>query len=148
MFDMRLNSHSRLNLILALLEAIEAGADEALMLDPQGYVSSCNATNFFWVRGGAVHDLHAASSVSTASRAAMSFACAASTACRCRSGDFTPQELAVARRRRSSRARSADSRRCARSTDERCLQRCPGPLTQRLRGLYDGSKDREASRSR
>jgi branched-chain amino acid aminotransferase len=54
MFDMRLNSHSRLNLIKALLQAIEAGADEALMLDPLGYVSSCNATNFFFVRGGVV----------------------------------------------------------------------------------------------
>ena len=52
MFDMRLNSHSRLNLIGALLQAIEAGADEALMLDPHGFVSSCNATNFFSVRGG------------------------------------------------------------------------------------------------
>jgi branched-chain amino acid aminotransferase len=54
MFDMRLNSHSRLNLIRALLEAIDAGADEALMLDPAGKVSSCNATNFFFVRGGEV----------------------------------------------------------------------------------------------
>jgi branched-chain amino acid aminotransferase len=54
MFDMRLNSHSRLNLICALLEAIAAGADEALMLDPHGYVSSCNATNFFFVQGGVV----------------------------------------------------------------------------------------------
>jgi len=54
MFDMRLNSHSRLNLILALLEAIDAGADEALMLDPSGFVSSCNATNFFCVRNGEV----------------------------------------------------------------------------------------------
>ena len=54
MFDMRLNSHSRLNLITALWQAIEAGADEALMLDPKGYVSSCNATNFFYVRKGVV----------------------------------------------------------------------------------------------
>jgi len=54
MFDMRLNSHSRLNLIMALLEAIDAGADEALMLDPHGYVSSCNATNFFWIKNGEV----------------------------------------------------------------------------------------------
>jgi branched-chain amino acid aminotransferase len=53
-FDMRLNSHSRLNLIQALLEAIELGADEALMLDPHGFVASCNATNFFIVRDGAV----------------------------------------------------------------------------------------------
>jgi len=54
MFDMRLNSHSRLNLITALLDVIPKGADEALMLDPQGFVSSCNATNFFFVRGGAL----------------------------------------------------------------------------------------------
>ena len=54
MFDMRLNSHSRLNLITALWQAIEAGADEALMLDPKGHVSSCNATNFFFVRNGVV----------------------------------------------------------------------------------------------
>ena len=58
MFDMRLNSHSRLNLITALLEAIEPGADEALMLDPDGFVSSCNATNFFLVRDGRGEDLH------------------------------------------------------------------------------------------
>jgi branched-chain amino acid aminotransferase len=54
MFDMRLNSHSRLNLIAALLEAIDVGADEALMLDPHGFVSSCNATNFFFVSQGVV----------------------------------------------------------------------------------------------
>jgi branched-chain amino acid aminotransferase len=53
-FDMRLNSHSRLNLIQALLEAIDAGADEALMLDPYGNVASCNATNFFIVCDGTV----------------------------------------------------------------------------------------------
>jgi branched-chain amino acid aminotransferase len=50
-FDLRLNSHSRLNLIQALLQAINAGADEALMLDPHGFVASCNSTNFFIVRG-------------------------------------------------------------------------------------------------
>ena len=50
-FDLRLNSHSRLNLIQALIQAINAGADEALMLDPRGFVASCNSTNFFIVRG-------------------------------------------------------------------------------------------------
>ena len=54
MFDMRLNSHSRLNLITALLQAIEAGADEALMLDPHGFVATCNSTHFFIVRKGEV----------------------------------------------------------------------------------------------
>jgi branched-chain amino acid aminotransferase len=54
MFDMRLNSHSRLNLVRALLDVMKTGADEALMLDPHGFVSSCNATNFFFVRNGEV----------------------------------------------------------------------------------------------
>jgi len=50
-FDLHLNSHSRLNLIQALIQAINSGADEALMLDPRGFVASCNSTNFFIVRG-------------------------------------------------------------------------------------------------
>jgi branched-chain amino acid aminotransferase len=50
-FDLRLNSHSRLNFIQALIQAINAGCDEALMLDPHGFVASCNSTNFFIVRG-------------------------------------------------------------------------------------------------
>ncbi len=52
---MRLNLHSRLNLITALIQAYKAGADEALMLDDTGHVASCNATDFFFVRGGTVH---------------------------------------------------------------------------------------------
>jgi branched-chain amino acid aminotransferase len=51
-FDLRLNSHSRLNFIQALIQAINAGADEALMLDPNGFVASCNSTNFFIIRDG------------------------------------------------------------------------------------------------
>lgn len=52
--DPKINSHSKLNCILAMIQAIEAGADEALMLDPDGFVSTCNATNFFIVRRGEV----------------------------------------------------------------------------------------------
>lgn len=50
-FDLRLNSHSRLNFIQALIQAINMGADEALMLDDRGFVASCNSTNFFIFRG-------------------------------------------------------------------------------------------------
>ena len=53
-FDLHLNSHSRLNLIQALIQALKAGADEALMLDPHGFVASCNSTNFFMARDGEV----------------------------------------------------------------------------------------------
>jgi branched-chain amino acid aminotransferase len=52
--DPKLNSHSKLNCILAMIQAIKAGADEALMLDPQGFVATCNSTNLFIVRKGEV----------------------------------------------------------------------------------------------
>jgi len=52
--DAKLNSHSKLNCIIALNHAIRAGADEALMLDPFGFVNTTNACNFFVVKQGAV----------------------------------------------------------------------------------------------
>ncbi|NOZ48984.1 MAG: aminotransferase class IV [Chloroflexi bacterium] len=48
--DPRLNCHSKLHEVIALVQAIEAGADEALMLDVNGFVATCNATNFFMVK--------------------------------------------------------------------------------------------------
>jgi branched-chain amino acid aminotransferase len=50
--DQKLNSHSKLNCILACIQAAQAGADEALMLDPRGHVATCNSTHFFIVRRG------------------------------------------------------------------------------------------------
>jgi len=52
--DPRLNCHSKLHEVIALTQALNAGADEALMLDIHGFVSTCNATNFFIVRSGEV----------------------------------------------------------------------------------------------
>lgn len=52
--DPKLNSHSKLNCILACVQAQKAGYDEALMLDPHGFVATCNSTHFFIVRRGAV----------------------------------------------------------------------------------------------
>ena len=52
--DPKLNSHSKLNCILACIAAEKAGADEALMLDAHGFVNTTNACNFFIVRKGAV----------------------------------------------------------------------------------------------
>jgi len=48
--DQKINSHSKLNCILASIQATQAGADEALMLDPHGFVATCNSTHFFIVR--------------------------------------------------------------------------------------------------
>ncbi len=50
--DQKLNSHSKLNCITACVQAMNAGADEALMLDPLGFVATCNSTHFFIVRRG------------------------------------------------------------------------------------------------
>ncbi|MEM8696744.1 MAG: aminotransferase class IV [Pseudomonadota bacterium] len=52
--DPKLNSHSKLNCITACIQATKAGADEALMLDPHGFVATCNSTHFFIVRSGEV----------------------------------------------------------------------------------------------
>ena len=54
MQDPKLNSHSKLNCIMACIQADKAGADEALMLDPHGFVATCNSTHFFIVRRGEV----------------------------------------------------------------------------------------------
>jgi branched-chain amino acid aminotransferase len=52
--DAKFNSHSKLNCVIACLQAEQAGADEALMLDPHGFVNTTNACNFFIVRKGEV----------------------------------------------------------------------------------------------
>lgn len=52
--DQKLNSHSKINCILACIQATKAGADEALMLDPHGFVATCNSTHFFIVKDGEV----------------------------------------------------------------------------------------------
>ena len=52
--DPKLNSHSKLNCITACIQAVQAGADEGLMLDPHGFVATCNSTHFFIVRKGEV----------------------------------------------------------------------------------------------
>ena len=52
--DPKLNCHSKLHEVQALVQALEAGADEALMLDINGFVATCNSTNFFIVQKGEV----------------------------------------------------------------------------------------------
>lgn len=52
--DPKLNTHSKLNCITACIQAAKAGADEALMLDPHGFVATCNSTHFFIVRDGSL----------------------------------------------------------------------------------------------
>jgi branched-chain amino acid aminotransferase len=141
MFDMRLNSHSRLNLIGALLEAIAAGADEALMLDPRGYVSSCNATNFFCVREGVVLTSKGDYCFHGVTRANVIDLCR-TNGIGVQLSDFTPDE-----------ARGADEAFVTgtfggitpvREIDGRKLPSLPGPVTLKLRALYEALKDAQA----
>ena len=142
MFDMRLNSHSRLNLITALLQAIRAGADEALMLDPNGYISSCNATNFFFVAGGVVHSSRGEYCFNGITRSHVIALC----------GDHDiPIELgdfALARAHAAEEAFVTGTfggvTPVSHIDGHPMPQGVPGPVTVRLRALYDGLKDSTA----
>jgi branched-chain amino acid aminotransferase len=143
MFDMRLNSHSRLNLIMALLEAIDAGADEALMLDPLGFVSSCNATNFFCVRNGEVLTSSGEFCFNGVTRANVIHLCQ-QHGLPIRTGEFTLDEAHTAQEAfvtgtfgGLTPVREIDGRKLSSSL--------PGPVTQRLRALYESVKDAQVT---
>jgi len=144
MFDMRLNSHSRLNLIMALQQAIRAGADEAVMLDPQGFVSSCNATNLFWVKAGEVRTSSGLYCFNGVTRGVV-IECCRSEGMPIRLGDFPIEDLRTADEvfvtgtfGGVTPVRSVDG--CAMTSPLPC------PVTNRLIAAYGARKDAEASR--
>ena len=142
MFDMRLNSHSRLNLIRALLEAIAAGADEALMLDPNGYVSSCNATNFFWVKDGRVMTSTGDYCFNGVTRANVIAICR-EQGIPITLGDFELADVAGADE--AFVTGTFGGLTPVRSIDGHALtEALPGPMTVRLRAAYAALKDRDA----
>ena len=145
MFDMRLNSHSRLALIIALNDAIKKGADEALMLDPDGFVSSCNATNFFFVKDGEVRT---------------------SSGEFCFNGITRDNVIALCRRENIPLRLGSHPLEDVHGADEAFVTgtfggvtpvreidghvlpaALPGPMTQRLRELYARLKDEDAARA-
>lgn len=142
MFDMRLNSHSRLALIRALLDVIPRGGDEALMLDPGGFVSSCNATNFFWVKAGEVRTSTGEFCFNGVTRGAVIRLCDANQIPI--KLDFFPlrdvhdadEAFVTGTFGGLTPVRSVDGHVFAAGT--------PGPMTARLRGLYEALKDEQA----
>jgi branched-chain amino acid aminotransferase len=138
MFDMRLNSHSRLNLIRALLDAIRAGADEALMLDPAGFVSSCNATNFFCVRDGTVRTSDGKVCFNGITRQKIIDLCRAS-AIPIRLGELTLAEARGAEEAFVTGTLGGVTP--VRELDGHRMAGTPGPVTARLRELYAGLMD-------
>jgi branched-chain amino acid aminotransferase len=142
MFDMRLNSHSRLNLIIALQEAIRMGADEGIMLDPHGFVSSCNATNLFWVKDGQVRTSRGDYCFNGVTRANVIALCQANDI-PIALGDYPPEDPAMADE--AFVTGTFGGLTPVRQIDGQVLRdSLPGPLTARLRGLYEALKDREA----
>jgi branched-chain amino acid aminotransferase len=144
MFDMRLNSHSRLNLIRALLDVIDKGADEALMLDPRGFVSSCNATNFFFVKDGAVCTSTGEFCFNGVTRANVIALCRAN-AIALRLADFALEEVHAADEAFVTGTFGGLTPVC--EIDGHVLA-LPGPMTGRLRELYARLKDEDAARNR
>ncbi|HWE06195.1 MAG TPA: aminotransferase class IV [Rhizomicrobium sp.] len=143
MFDMRLNSHSRLSLIIALNQAIAAGADEALMLDPNGFVSSCNATNFFFVSGHEVCTSTGAYCFNGVTRANMIALCQRHDI-PFRLGDFTLHDVYAAGEAFVTGTFGGVIP--VRAIDGRALPVAPPDgTTRRIEGLYERLKDEEAA---
>jgi branched-chain amino acid aminotransferase len=141
MFDMRLNSHSRLNLIRALLEAIDAGADEALMLDPNDHVASCNATNFFCVRNGEVLTSPGKFCFNGITRANIIALCRTNTI-PLRLANFTAEAARTASEAFVTGTLGGITP--IRAIDGHAMP-VPGPITQRLRQAYAALMDQDAA---
>ena len=133
MLAMHLNSHSRLPLILALQQAIRAGADEALMLDADGYVSSCNSTNFFFVAGGRVQTSTGRASFPGITRAHLIELCRRH-AIPVELGDFTLEAVYGADEAFVTGTFGGVTP--VQSVDGRQLAPIPGTMTRRLQDLY------------
>lgn len=142
MFDMRLNSHSRLNLICALLQAIEAGADEALMLDPHDFVSSCNATNFFFVKDETVKTSRGEYCFQGVTRANVIALCR-EHGLPLELGDFTLADVHAADEAFVTGTFGGITP--VHEIDGHALKKpLPGPITERVRTLYGQLKDQQA----
>jgi branched-chain amino acid aminotransferase len=131
--DQRLNCHSKLHEVVALVEATRAGADEALMLDTTGAVATCNATNFFCIRDGVLLTSTGEHSLPGITRAiVLREARAAGLAVEERS--FGPDELAEAEE--AFVTGTFGGLTPVRELDGRDLGDVPGPRTRRLQQLY------------
>lgn len=133
--DPGLNTHSKLNCVTASIQAAKAGADEALMLDPHGFVATCNSTHFFVVRKGEVWTSSGRYCLRGITRRKV-LEVAQAAGIRVREGDFSLSE-----------AHGADEAFCTgtfagvvpvRSLDGRSFP-APGPVTARVRALYQAA---------
>jgi branched-chain amino acid aminotransferase len=143
MFNMRINSHSRLNFILAMIDVIDTGADEAIMLDPNGHVASCNATNFFWVVNGEVRTSTGAFCFNGITRDNVIALCR-DNGIPIKLADFLPDDVTKADE--AFVTGTFGGLTPVREIDGRTLPAAlPGPMTKRLRDLYAALKEKDAA---
>ena len=144
MFDMRLNSHSRLSLIRAFLDVMDKGADEALMLDPDSFVSSCNATNFFSVKSGELRTSAGEFCFNGVTRANV-IALARENGIPLKIANFTLDDIHASDEAFVTGTFGGITP--VREIDGYTMpQTLPGPVTARLRTLYAQLKDSDAAR--
>ncbi|MBQ0945288.1 aminotransferase class IV [Ideonella sp. 4Y16] len=143
--DPKLNSHSKINCITACIQATEAGADEALMLDPHGFVATCNSTHFFIVRKGEVWTSSGDYCLGGITRANVLQVC--------REAGIPAFEKNFS----LTQVYSADEAFCTgtyagvapvRSVDGRAFDMVPGPMVQRLQALYADLVRRDVAAAR
>jgi len=143
--DPRLNSHSKLNCITACIQATQAGADEALMLDPQGFVATCNSTHFFVVRRGEVWTSSGDYCLGGITRG--------NVLAMCREAGIPARELNFSLTQTYSADEAFVTGTYAgiapvRSIDGRTIgQVAPGPMVTRLQGLYRQWVERDVARA-
>ena len=137
-FDMQLNTHSRLNYIRALLDVIDTGADEAIMLDHRGFVASCNATNLFWVKDGTVFTSQGDFCFNGITRGNVIALCRDGAA-PLQQGDWLPDHLFAADEVFVTGTMGGVT--AVGSLEGRVLPAAPGPVTRAIAQAYERLKD-------
>ncbi|MDE2367817.1 MAG: aminotransferase class IV [Burkholderiales bacterium] len=141
--DPKLNSHSKLNCITACIQATAAGADEALMLDPHGFVATCNSTHFFIVRRGEVWTSTGDYCLAGITRANVLQVCR-EAGIAAREKNFSLTEVYGADEAFVTGTFAGVA--AVRSVDGRILgDGRPGPMVARLQGLYRGLVERDVA---
>lgn len=137
-FDMHLNTHSRVNYIRALLEVMDQGADEAIMLDHRGFVASCNATNLFWVKDGTVFTSRDDFCFNGITRGNVIALCREGAA-PLQQGDWLPDDLLAADEAFVTGTMGGVT--AVGSINGRALGSAPGPVTLAIAQAYERLKD-------
>lgn len=140
--DQKINSHSKINCILACIQAIEAGADEALMLDPHGFVATCNSTHFFIVRKGELWTSSGKYCLGGITRAVI-LEIARDAGLAVHEKDFSLTDVYGADEALVTGTFAGVTP--VREVDGRKYEQVPGPVTQRLRQLYIDRVERECT---